>query len=172
VLDIGCGDGRILEALSVAIPGITVSGIDSSSEAIRIARERGLAVEQVDIRNLEVLRHERVDWALLLEVLEHMPESEMVLAWAREHARKGVIISIPNTGFIVHRLRLLFGRFPLQWRAYPGEHVRFWTLRDVQWWLSSLGLSATILCYEGVPVLSSIFPSLFAEGIIICINPD
>ncbi len=172
VLDVGCGDGRILEALSVAVSGITIAGIDSSREAIRIARERGLNVGQADIRNLEALNHDRVDWVLLLEVLEHMPESERILAWARAHARKGVIVSIPNTGFILHRLRLLFGRFPLQWRAHPGEHVRFWTLRDATWWLSSLGLSATITCYEGVPVLSALFPSLFAEGIIMCVDPD
>lgn len=172
VLDVGCGDGRILEALSVVAQTISASGIDSSGEAIRIARERGLPVRQADIRNLEALNHDKVDWVLLLEVLEHMPESERILAWARAHARKGVFVSIPNTGFIVHRLRLLLGRFPLQWRAHPGEHVRFWTLRDAKWWLSSLGLSGSITCYEGIPLLNTLFPSLFAEGIILCIDPD
>lgn len=170
ILDIGCGDGRILDALKKTVAGIRVSGIDSSPQAIAAAGIRGIMVRQADLRDLSTIEHGPVDWVLALEVLEHVQNSEELLAWARSHARKGVIFSVPNTGFIMHRLRLLFGRFPLQWRVHPGEHIRFWTLRDMEWWLGSLDYNYTVTPYQGVPILNFLIPSLFSQGLFIVIT--
>jgi methionine biosynthesis protein MetW len=170
ILDIGCGDGRILDALKKSVAGIHVSGIDSSPHAIIAASLRGITVRQADLRELSTLEQNPADWVLALEVLEHVQNSEELLVWARSCARKGVIFSVPNTGFIMHRLRLLFGRFPLQWRVHPGEHIRFWTLRDLEWWLKSLGYNYAITPYKGVPVLNSLIPSLFSQGLFIVIT--
>ncbi len=169
VLDVGCGDGRILAALKERVAGVRVLGIDSSSTALERAKRRGIDVSRADIRIPSSLATETADWTLLLEVVEHMPNSEELLSWAVEHAQKGVIFSVPNTGFLTHRLRLLMGRFPLQWRAHPAEHVRFWTLRDMHWWMQSLGYRYEIHAYEGVPLLSRMWPALFAAGLIIVI---
>ena len=170
VLDVGCGDGRILDALKKSVAGIHVAGIDSSPHAIIVAGLRGITVRQADLRDLSTLEKNPADWVLALEVLEHVQNSEELLAWARSCARKGVIFSVPNTGFIMHRLRLLFGRFPLQWRVHPGEHVRFWTLRDMQWWLRSLQCGdAKVVGYRGVPILQALIPSVFAEGMIVVV---
>ena len=58
----------------------------------------------------------------------------------QNHCKSGLIISIPNTGYIRDRLRLFFGLFPLQWAFHPSEHLRFWTIRDFKWWIKSLDL--------------------------------
>jgi methionine biosynthesis protein MetW len=171
VLDIGCGDGRTLAELMRKMPGIRASGIDSSPVAIEQARNRGIAVHQADLREPAKLGSvDAADWVLMLEVLEHMANGETLLAWAVAHARKGVIFSVPNTGFVVHRLRLLLGRFPLQWKAHPSEHLRFWTARDMRWWLRSLGYRFELRAYEGVPVLNRIWPGLFAAGLLVVIR--
>jgi methionine biosynthesis protein MetW len=168
VLDIGCGDGRILAELKRKVPGIQASGIDSSSTALEQARRRGIAVRRGDIRELHNI--DTADWVLLLEMLEHMPRSEELLAVAVAHAKKGVIFSVPNTGFMMHRLRLLLGSFPLQWRSYPGEHLRFWTMRDMRWWLDALGYAYELRAYEGVPLLNKLWPALYGAGLLVVIK--
>ncbi len=171
VTDIGCGDGRILAELLRRKPRIVAFGIDSSNTALERARRRGISVLQTDIRKLQNLDLPLSDWVLLLEVIEHMVESEELIAFAQAHVRRGVIFSVPNTGFLTHRLRLLLGRFPLQWRAHPAEHVRFWTLRDMRYWLSSLHYAYSIEPYQGIPFLNRMWPSLFAAGLMVVIPP-
>ena len=62
---------------------------------------------------------------------------------------------------------MLFGKFPLQWASHPGEHLRFWTVSDVKWWLKSANFNIESLeLYEGIPILNKIFQSLFAQGIV------
>jgi 2-polyprenyl-3-methyl-5-hydroxy-6-metoxy-1,4-benzoquinol methylase len=110
------------------------------------------------------------DYALLCEIIEHVPDAEALLAAARRAARRGVFVSVPNTGFFTYRLRLLFGKFPAQWAVRPNEHLRFWTLTDMRWWLRAQGIhDATVHAYEGVPLLKHLVPNLFAAGIIMYI---
>lgn len=172
VLDVGCGDGGILAYVREhAKPG-RLLGIDSSTTVLEAARRRGLEVIQDDIRNpgqLGAVGH--FDYVTLFEVLEHMVNAEELLDWSLHNARKEVVFSVPNTGFIFHRLRLLFGRFPLQWKAHPSEHVRFWTLRDMRWWLTQLDRgNARVRAYEGIPLLNRFWPALFARGIFVRIS--
>jgi len=169
VLDVGCGDGRILEEILRIVPGVRARGIDSSPTALEYAIKRGISVRQADIRDPSSVQEEIVDWVLLLEVLEHMTNSEELLAWAHHHVRRGVIFSVPNTGFLIHRLRLLLGRFPLQWRTHPAEHVRFWTLRDMHYWLTALGYRYEIHPYEGIPLLNRIWPAGAAAGLLVIV---
>ena len=110
------------------------------------------------------------DYALLFEIVEHVPLSEALIENARKNARRGVFVSFPNSGFFTYRLRLLFGRFPVQWLFHPSEHLRFWTYKDVRWWLSACGWkNAVVHGYEGVPILNTLFPGLCAAGIILYI---
>ena len=63
--------------------------------------------------------------------------------------------------------RLLLGRFPLQWLAHPGEHLRFWTHVDFLWWANCLGYRVqTAIPYQGTPFLKRLWPNLFASGIV------
>jgi methionine biosynthesis protein MetW len=174
VLDMGCGAGSTLGYLRDQGLRGKYMGVDISDAALNAAKERGVETIKGDIHNPDILNNIGVyDYVTAFEVLEHMPDSEKLLTWMLDHARKGVLFSMPNTGFFVHRFRLLFGRFPLQWRAHPSEHVRFWTLRDMRWWLDQLGhKNAKIHGYLGVPVLYKIWPSLFAAGQVIFISKD
>ena len=106
---------------------------------------------------------------MLLEVLEHLPNPEQLLKQIRKKGRKSIFFSFPNTGYFSYRLRLLFGSFPIQWRVHPGEHLRFWTYRDLKWWLNEMGFHGKyeITIYEGIPLLNKIMGSLFGMGFII-----
>jgi len=111
---------------------------------------------------------------MILEVLEHMPNPEKFLKLIIKKAKRGVFFSFPNTGYISYRLRLLFGAFPMQWRIHPGEHLRFWTYRDLKWWLKELELydKSEIYVYEGIPVLNRLWKGLFGAGFVVEIKND
>ena len=171
VMDVGCGDCALLKYL-MDKAHITGIGVDMNSAILASASKLGIEVHEADITKMENLASlPQADYVMGLEILEHMPNPEEFITTMLTKIREGMIFSFPNTGYYLHRLRLLFGSFPLQWILHPGEHVRYWTVRDVKWWVKALGLNLdSLVLYEGVPVLNKMFPSLFSQGIIIKIS--
>ena len=109
---------------------------------------------------------------MALEVLEHLPNPESLLRALAPKCKKAVVISVPNSGYWLHRLRFLCGRVPAQWRKHPGEHLRFWTLKDLKWWVSAIGWELKELRpYEGMLGLNRLFPSWCGMGVVIKIAP-
>jgi len=171
VLDVGCGSGALLAYIDNLKPMKKLIGVDVSEKALAFAKENNIETIRGNISSLEILEKlPPADYILMFEVIEHFPNSEDLVKWAVRHAKNGVFFSVPNTGFFAHRLRLLFGRFPLQWRVNPSEHLRFWTVRDMKWWLKEQNYrNFRIRLYEGVPILNKIWPSLFGQGIFVFI---
>lgn len=76
-------------------------------------------------------------------------------------ASKGVIITLPNTGFIKWRIQMLAGYFPRQ--SYT--HLHFWTINDFKIFLSIVVPEAEILGFKYVSLptpLAKLSPNLFA----------
>ncbi len=169
VLDVGCGDGAVLAYLKQHAHVSRAIGVDVSGAALKRASENGIETIRPESDVFKSLPQDLVvDYVLLFEVLEHVATPEEYLKQMLSIARKGVFFSFPNTGYIHHRLRLLFGAFPLQWQVHPGEHVRFWTYRDLVWWLQALGFNTyKVHVYEGVPVLRNMWPSLFGQALFV-----
>lgn len=167
VLDLGCGEGAFIKYLEEKA-GIKGVGVDSSDKILDQAKSIGVSTIKMDITDLNSLNSlAEFDYITGFEIIEHLSCPEGLLNCLRGKARKAMFFSIPNTGYYAHRLRLLFGKFPLQWATHPGEHLRFWTMSDIKWWLTSSDFYIESLeLYEGIPLLNKIFPSLFAQGII------
>jgi methionine biosynthesis protein MetW len=168
VLDLGCGDGTLLATL-VAQRKVRASGIDISEEALRLARNRGLTdLQLADLSSPEFVITDEYHYITITEVIEHIPNPEDVLAKVRGHFRKALIVSVPNVGYYTHRIRLLFGRFPLQWGKHPAQHLRFWTVHDFRWWIELQGyrITKTVPPAQGFPLLYILWPSLFADQIV------
>lgn len=179
VLDLGVGDGALLQYM-IEAKSISGYGLDISPKAVDFCRARNLNVGLADItrpigENLAQHFPDVVtfDYVILSEIIEHIPDPESLLRSLVPYVRKGIIVSIPNTGFHQHRLRLLMGRFPLQWVVTPGEHLRFWTRADFRWWARQLGFTITReVPYEGTPLLKTIYPSLFAAAFVYVLRAD
>lgn len=166
VLDIGCGTGTNLKYL-IENNNVIAEGIDISSTAVQIAKKRGINAWVSDITQEQLNLDKKYDYILLSEVLEHIASPETLLSKLKEKFEEGVIVSVPNIGLYKHRLRLLFGRFPIQWAFHPGEHLRFWTLRDFRWWVQNQGFRITdSYPSNGFPIIYKHFPSLFANMIV------
>ena len=169
VLDIGCGDGGVLLYMK-SKKDFKAVGADISDIVLEFMKSRNIDVIKFNINDFNSIDDlPEVDYILLLEVLEHMPNPEKFLKMIMNKAKKAVFFSFPNSGYISYRLRLLFGSFPMQWMLHPGEHLRFWTYRDLKWWLKEMGLfkKSTISIYEGIPVLNIFWKGLFGAGFIV-----
>jgi SAM-dependent methyltransferase len=167
VNDIGSGAGEVLKVIKDKTGITSAVAYDSSPYALEIAKEMGLETQAFDVnKESDFALIKPADFTILFEILEHVPGSEALLKAAYTQSRQGVLFSFPNTGFFIHRFRLFFfGRFPMQWKKHPGEHLRFWTKKDLLWWLSAQGYkNFTIYYYVGTPILKDVWPAMFAAG--------
>ena len=166
VMDIGCGDGTALKYLQKG-RNIRAYGVDISREAVRLAQEIGINATVGDITSPSFTLSKVYDYILLTEVLEHLTSPEEVIQKVKHHFNKLLVISIPNIGYYQHRLRLLLGRFPIQWGWHPSEHLRFWTVKDFLHWSRSLGLTiVAVKSSNGFPLLHRRFPNLLGNQIV------
>jgi len=172
ITDIGCGNGGVLAYIQDRIDVKTATGVDISKKALDVAKQFHIQTVRGDFLSDDFLKGlPSTDYFFLLEVLEHSSYPERMLTTLYTKVRKGVFFSVPNSGYIKHRLRLLFGKTPLQWRVHPSEHVRFWTLADLHWWMKALGYRRyTLFSYQGVPLLSKVWPALFAGGLLVYVQ--
>lgn len=171
IKDVGCGDGSALKFLNSKKSFSKMYGYDISEKALFLVRKSDIQPEFLDLDSKSNY-FKKTDYTMALEVIEHVKDSEKLILSLLESTNDKLFISIPNSGFFSYRLRLLFGKFPIQWRLSPNEHLRFWTLSDIKWTLGQLNLlnNCDVITYEGIPVLNKMFPSLFAMGVILVIK--
>lgn len=144
VLDLGCGSGSLLAALS-AEKGCSVTGVEINPESVLKAIRRGVPVIERDVEAvLEDFVDASYDVVVLSRTLQTIVNPERVLA---EMARVGerLIVSVPNFGFYENRVRLLTGRMPkskeLPYEWYDTPNLRHTTLADLEGLFARLGLT-------------------------------
>jgi SAM-dependent methyltransferase len=172
VAEFGCGDAATLLWLKERLP-IRAVGLDVSEYALGQAAAMGVETHRLHPGAAEEADLPEADVYLLLEVLEHLPNPEALLRKVLARSRHKVFVSVPNTGYFPYRLRMMMGRFPVQWRVFPGEHLRFWTKADFQWLLGQMGLAgcSRLEAYKGIPGLNRLMPGLFGMGLFCEITP-
>jgi len=175
ILDIGCGDGTLIDYISKNNSPKEIIGVDISKKAIEYARKQGHEAYEMDITSNAFeafMKENNFDYIVLTEVLEHVREPEKVILSIKESFNKSIFVSIPNSGCIIHRLRLLFGKFPVVVIIYHvKEHVRFWTHKDFLYWCDYLGFKVVnYKATSGIKIfnmdLGKVLVSLFAMQIV------
>ena len=96
VLDIGCGQGSLLQELQTEFPKIIPYGIDISVSAVELARGRvsGGRFRVMDIT--EGSLDEKYDLVVCSEVLEHIPDDLAALQNLRKMTQKYLLVSAPQ----------------------------------------------------------------------------
>ena len=134
VLDIGCGDGALLDIL-VRERQVDGRGMELSQEGVNKCVERGLSVVQGDAdEDLTDYPDGAFDVVIMSQTLQATYDPKVVL---QELLRIGdqVLVSIPNFAFWRNRIQLLFrGRMPvtkyLPYEWYDTPNIHFCSLSD------------------------------------------
>ena len=133
VLDVGCGDGDLLQLLENR--GIDGRGIELSREGVNRCVAKGLAVVQGDAdTDLVDYPDDAFDYVILSQTLQATRQPKAVLENLLRIGRHA-IVSFPNFGFFKMRLQLLIGghmprteNLPATW--YDTPNIHFCTIKD------------------------------------------
>ena len=133
VLDVGCGDGAMLDYLQ-SDKHCSGYGVEIADDKVLACAQRGINVIQQDMENgLGMFADKAFDTVLCLSSLQMMKHVEPLL---RDIARVGkeAIVSFPNFGYWPHRAALLRGKMPvskaLPYEWYDTPNVRCATIDD------------------------------------------
>ena len=135
VLDVGCGDGILMEYLKYN-KEIDIRGIEISKDNVQKCLSKGLTVIEGDAeKDLLQFPDKAFDFVILSQTLQAFYSPEKVL---KDLLRigKSVIVSIPNFGYWKVRTSLLFfGKMPVTktlpnyWYNTPNLHMC--TIKDL-----------------------------------------
>lgn len=128
VLDLGCGDGALLDYLRTS-QNIIGYGIENDDAGILACVNNGVNVIQANLESgLKEVGDGAFDYVILSQTLQAMKRTEAVID---EMLRVGTeaIVSFPNFGYWQHRWQLLLGRMPVsdalpyEWHNTPNVHM-------------------------------------------------
>ncbi|HSI40484.1 MAG TPA: methionine biosynthesis protein MetW [Xanthobacteraceae bacterium] len=134
VLDVGCGDGELLELLATT-RDCDARGIEISREGVNAGVARGLAVIQGDADiDLADYPDDAFDYVILSQTIQATRRPKWVLEQMLRVGRRAVV-SFPNFGFWRVRLDLMVnGRMPrtdnLPYSWHDTPNIHFCTIRD------------------------------------------
>lgn len=136
LLELGCGSGEMLALARRDFGPIELHGIDLSTRMIAMAGARLPEAKLVagDWSRLAELPL-RVDLALAVDILEHLPDPVPAARLLGERAAF-VACKIP----LEKRIRLGLPRRPRRGVEHPAGHLHFWTLADSRALLARAGL--------------------------------
>jgi 2-polyprenyl-3-methyl-5-hydroxy-6-metoxy-1,4-benzoquinol methylase len=137
ILDIGCGEGILLENLTARFPDKRLAGVDLSEENVKICRSLGLDVTLSDASDLKV-PSDSFHACVLMSVLEHVesPGKSLREAWRVLQPGGRIVVLLPNDRFFKFA-RYLFLRFKEAREDYG--HVSDWDPRRIRKELGSAG---------------------------------
>ncbi len=134
VLDVGCGDGILMEFL-IKEKSVNIRGIEISKAKVQNCISKGLTIIEGNAEeDLKQFPDKSFDYVILSQTLQAFLNPEKVI---NELLRIGkqAIVTIPNFGYWKIRLHLLFkGTMPIT-RTLPDEwyntpNIHLCTIRD------------------------------------------
>jgi methionine biosynthesis protein MetW len=128
VLDLGCGDGKLLSLL-VAEKQVRAQGIEISEQAIHSCVAAGLSVLQEDIdTGLSDYGDQSFDYVILNQTFQQVKKPDFVLQEALRVGKR-TIVGFPNFLYYPARFQMFFrGKVPLtsslpyEWYNTPNLH--------------------------------------------------
>jgi methionine biosynthesis protein MetW len=167
VLDLGCGEGELLEWLAEN-KGVDARGVEISAAKVQKAIARGVSAYQGDIDEvLEDYSDHAFDYVILSQTLQ---ETRNPLKVLRDMLRVGrrAIVAFPNFGHWSVRISLLLtGRapktplFPYEWFDSPNIH--FLTVHDFDQLTRKEGFTVERCYFIAGRHRLTVLPNLLAE---------
>lgn len=154
VLEIGSGEGYILNYVQEVRPDLNLAGSDISHESIKSNLQIYPQIKWCVTKG-EYLPFQKSEFDIVLacEVLEHLPDPARVLAEMRRVTKKFVVISVPQEPLwrILNMLRL---KYVSDLGNTPG-HLQHWSTKEIR---------KLVGAYFEVISLETTFPWTFLIG--------
>ena len=179
ILDIGCGDGRLLYQFRSRYKKLI--GLEYSAERLRQAHANLVALNfqglEGSAEDMGQIPTESIDRIVTADVIEHIPD---VYAACSEMYRVLVpggtlVINTPNIAFLKKRLLLLAGRFPSTSQPneglgsdllFDGGHLHYFTYRSLGLVLERAGFEVLRrMAFGRFGPLHRVWPSLTSGGV-------
>jgi methionine biosynthesis protein MetW len=134
VLDLGCGDGALLDYLQRE-RRCTGYGVELSDANVLACVQRGVQVLQLNLdQGLTMFEDASFDVVLQIDTLQHLRNAETMLTETARVGRLG-IVAFPNFAHWPNRLSILRGRMPvtrrLPYQWYDTPNIRVGTHADL-----------------------------------------
>lgn len=167
VLDLGCGEGELLEWLALN-KGVEARGVEISGARVQRAISRGVSVYQGDIdEGLADYPDRAFDYVILSQTLQETHRPQRVI---REMLRVGrrAIVAFPNFAHWSVRLSMLrtgqapkTSLFPYEW--YESPNIHFVTVHDFEDLIRMDNFVIERRYFLSGPRKVTFMPNLFAE---------
>lgn len=133
VLDLGCGDGELLEYL-IKERNCTGYGIELNDANVIACLNRGVNVLQLNLeQGLKLFEDQSFDVVLQIDTLQHLRNAETMLTETTRVGKVG-LVTFPNFAHWPNRLSVLNGRMPvtkhLPYEWYNTPNIRVATFDD------------------------------------------
>jgi len=144
VIDLGCGDGRLMQRLHDEI-GCDVMGVEVEQSNIVAVIERGLPAIACDLNEgLVDIPNNSFDFAVLSQTLQQVRNPKRLLLEMLRVAKRALVV-VPNFGHWRVRLEVLRrGRTPitqtLPYEWYETPNLHFMSMRDFRDLMDGIGL--------------------------------
>jgi hypothetical protein len=100
VLDVGCGEGFVMKTLTEHAPHVSLTGIDSSVEALTYARHLNPQAKLIRADAYAIpIQDDAYDLVLCTEVLEHLDSPQDALSEIQRISKRYCLLSVPNEPF-------------------------------------------------------------------------
>lgn len=135
VLDLGCGDGSLLQRLA-STRQTHGYGIERDPERVTACLANRINVLQIDLeQGLAGFNDGEFDYVIMSLSLQAVHNTEGILAEMLRVGREAVV-SFPNFGYWRHRVSINEGHMPvsdsLPYQWYNTPNVRFFTMADFE----------------------------------------
>lgn len=176
LLDVGCGNGRLLYAHRYRFSRLI--GLELSSTALDQARSNlaGLpsTLYQASAESMNQISSASIDRVVASDVIEHVPD---VCAAVAEMYRVlkptgRLIVNTPNVAYARWRVTLAMGRFPStsspnegvsNGGLFDGGHMHYFTFRSLRLLLEQAGF--TVIERTGYGRFAWVYPPLLSIGV-------
>lgn len=177
ILDVGCGDGKILAPFSRKN---RIFGLDSSKNLLNKAKKRGYSVKDVNLEASWPFKDEFFDIVLASHVIEHIVDTDFFLSEANRVLKKSgkLILALPNVSNPLSFIMLLLDNPPNMGARYRSAHVRDFTIKTLKIALGNngflvkniLGASTFFPPYHSLTFLVKYFPRLARDIVVIAVK--